>query len=93
MKFLERFTYSGEEDYQEMLEDQKDQEVLPSIKYIYMEFGIGDTKYDDVEEREEIIKNFKKYLTSLCPNLESPILVNDDHRSKVIFESRLVIFL
>ena len=86
MKCLERFIYSGEEEYQELLENQEDQEILPSMKYIYMEFHI------DHSEKEEIIRNFREFLTTLCPNLENPIQVNDDHRSKIIFESRLVMF-
>ena len=56
------------------------------MKYVFMEFV-----NDEDDERDEMIDKFKTFLIALFPNLENPIQVNDDDRSKVIFESRLVI--
>ena len=56
------------------------------MKYVFMEFV-----NDEDDERDEMIDKFKNFLIALFPNLENPIQVNDDDRSKVIFESRLVI--
>ena len=53
------------------------------MKYVFMEF-VND-------EDDEMIDKFRNFLIALFPNLENPIQVNDDDRSKVIFESRLVI--
>ena len=90
MKTLGRLIYKGEEDFQNLLEDSDQENTFPSMKYIYMEFTIGEYN-ENIEKREEIIHKFRKFLIALCPNLENPIHVNDDHSSKVIFESRLVI--
>ena len=57
-----------------------------------MEFRI-DEEDEDIDGRENNIEKFKKYLITLCPNLENPIQVNDNHSSKVIFESRLVMLI
>ena len=46
---------------------------------------------DEDDERDEMIDKFRNFLIASFPNLENPIQVNDDDRSKVIFESRLVI--
>ena len=56
------------------------------MKYVVMEFV-----NDEDDERDEMIDKFRNFLIASFPNLENPIQVNDDDRSKVIFESRLVI--
>ena len=56
------------------------------MKYVFMEFV-----NDEDDERDEMIDKFRNFLIASFPNLENPIQVNDDDRSKVIFESRLVI--
>ena len=69
------------------IEYSEEQEItFNSMKYVFMEFV-----NDEDDERDEMIDKFRNFLIALFPNLENPIQVNDDDRSKVIFESRLVI--
>ena len=82
------FDYEIKKNYPEIPDLEDEDTTFSNLKYLYIKFHLILWDEDDPEEREEIIDNFKKYLTVKCPRLTNPIQVNDDHSTEVIFESK-----
>ena len=99
LETLEWFSFRGpdtesdfnglEKDNPEIPDPKNDYELFPNLKYICINVTIND-EYD-VEHRQAVIDNFKKYLVVKSPKLINPIHISFHHPLRVIFESRLVI--
>ena len=89
---LERFVYEGDSKPNESIsidfpkEPSKEEDKFQNLTYIFVEFEVWEEDY--LGEYEEILENFKKYLTAKCPKLEKPIQLDRSDEYQVVFESK-----
>ena len=98
LETLEWFSFRGpdtesdfnglEKDNPEIPDPKNEYGLFSSLKYICINVTIND-EYD-VEHRQAVIDNFKKYLVVKSPKLINPIHISFHYPLRVIFESRLV---